>query len=446
MKGLQILASGAVAVLAKEAIPHRVVDYGLAKIQELLGVVSSPPIVTEAPTRTLENLGIDYYDMAAQLWPFSTPCVYNVNETRNFCVYSNPDFANGRGISVLTSPDRAVGIAQSRALADPSVFANMRDLNAPDSPRWRVEAIPGKDYGLVATRNLEIGEHIMSTTASLMIDYNVFYELLEEDVHAMQVEAVNYFPPKHRSLFMNLSTHDEVDGIEERVDKIILTNSFDIADTDVLPEELQQDNNFYTVFPDISRLNHDCRPNADYYFDPESMTQHIHVVRPIAAGEEITISYINTYQTREERLARLDLSWHFSCSCSLCTLDDHQAAASDARLRQITEIRSQLSDWEPSSPATPAMAELLISLYEQERLWLTIYEAYAFAAIEYNGAGEPWLATKYARLAIKHGLAASGPGDYDVNEMKALAKDPWAHWSWMTRTRRRMNWVSNVDE
>jgi SET domain-containing protein len=39
-------------------------------------------------------------------------------------------------------------------------------------------------------------------------------------------------------------------------------------------------------------MNHDCRPNADYYFDPETLAQHIHAIRPIAAGEEITISYI----------------------------------------------------------------------------------------------------------------------------------------------------------
>lgn len=40
------------------------------------------------------------------------------------------------------------------------------------------------------------------------------------------------------------------------------------------------------------RINHDCRPNADYYFDPESLTQYVHALRPIVEGEEITITYI----------------------------------------------------------------------------------------------------------------------------------------------------------
>lgn len=113
------------------------------------------------------------------------------------------------------------------------------------------------------------------------------------------------------------------------------------------------------------------------------------------------------------------------------------------------------------------MGELMVSLYEQERLWSSMYEAYTYAALEYNGAGEPWMASKCklfsslslssnqsvanmrksidARLAIQHGLAAGGPRDSDVLAMSDLVRDPWAHWSWMLRTKRRMNWRSNVE-
>lgn len=147
----------------------------------------------------------------------------------------------------------------------------------------------------------------------------------------------------------------------------------------------------------------------------------------------------------ELRLAHLNESWHFPCSCSACTQNKQMTDASDSRVHQIQEIRKQLRNWD-NSPATPALAELLISLYQQERLWTMIYEAYTYAAIEYNGDGSPWLATKYARLAIQHGLATAGPQDSDVNEMIALARNPWEHWSWMLRTRMRMNWDSHVSE
>lgn len=132
--------------------------------------------------------------------------------------------------------------------------------------------------------------------------------------------------------------------------------------------------------------------------------------------------------------------WGFKCGCSLCKQRSEQAAASDERIRQIKRIRRQLENYEASSSATPQMADLMVSLYEQERLSGSIYEAYTFAAIEWNGAGEPWQAVRYARLAIEAGLASAGPKDRDVKEMIRLADNPWAHWSWMLRTSKRLSW------
>jgi len=87
------------------------------------------------------------------------------------------------------------------------------------------------------------------------------------------------------------------------------------------------------------------------------------------------------------------------------------------------------------------MAELLISLYEQERLTALLNEAYSSAAMEYNGVGEPWLATKYARLALEYSIALLNENDTNIEEMRKIATDPWEHWSWMMRTRKRMNWA-----
>jgi SET domain-containing protein len=42
----------------------------------------------------------------------------------------------------------------------------------------------------------------------------------------------------------------------------------------------------------VSRMNHDCRPNAHYYWDPDTFTQNVFATRDILAGEEITITYV----------------------------------------------------------------------------------------------------------------------------------------------------------
>lgn len=39
-------------------------------------------------------------------------------------------------------------------------------------------------------------------------------------------------------------------------------------------------------------MNHDCRPNVDYRFDPKTLTQRTAAIRDIAEGEELTLSYI----------------------------------------------------------------------------------------------------------------------------------------------------------
>lgn len=191
---------------------------------------------------------------AARLWPISTPCARN--GTREYCVYSNPGFASGRGISIITSASRAASIAKSAAFSSSSSTADDEDspLNdAAANPPWRVDDVPGKGKGLTATRNLELGDHIMSTTASVMIDYNVFYDVtLTEELQDLQVAAVGALPEDHRDgVFMGLSTHDGAADHAERVSKIILTNSFDIQISGVVAKRHDEDEeNFYTVFPE----------------------------------------------------------------------------------------------------------------------------------------------------------------------------------------------------
>ncbi len=39
-------------------------------------------------------------------------------------------------------------------------------------------------------------------------------------------------------------------------------------------------------------MNHDCRANANYYFDLESLSQKVYAVKDIFPGEELTVGYI----------------------------------------------------------------------------------------------------------------------------------------------------------
>ncbi|KAK3322402.1 hypothetical protein B0H66DRAFT_554243 [Apodospora peruviana] len=389
--------------------------------------------------------GTCHNDSPAHIWTHSTPCFKSSKSDNQYCVFTDHTFAEGRGTSFVTTAGRAGYLATYPAFSEPEIIKGInQDLVRTIPAVYDMKEFPGKGMGLEAKVDIRRGDLIMANTVSLMIDYRVFDELANDEWMQLQAFAVDYLPAQHRSAILNLSTHDGGNlSHVQRVNKITSTNAFDIdPDTD----DVEQDNGFFVVFPEIARMNHDCRANADYYFDHETLTQYIHAIRPIKAGDEITLSYINPRMERDARMQKLQRIWGFGCVCHLCTRKLARAEASDLRIRLINELLPELQNHNADSRATPEMAELLISLHEQEELWGMMYEVYMYAAQEYNGAGDPWTAIKYAQLAVEWGNTAVGPKESSINDMRALADDPWSHWSWMLRTKRRNGWEKRTKD
>ncbi|KAK4661630.1 uncharacterized protein QC763_706210 [Podospora pseudopauciseta] len=372
-------------------------------------------------------------------WTHTTPCFTSPQPDTSICVFTDNNFANGRGASFITTPRRAEYLATTPAFVDQDLVKNInQDLHRTAPSKYEKHQIPGKGMGLIAKVHIHRGDLIMANTPSLMIDYRAFEDLPKEEYRQLQAAAVDQLPDLHREHIMALSTHDGIERTHiERIDKICSTNAFDI---DPDSDDETQDHGFYVVFPEIARMNHDCRPNADYYFDHETLTQYIHAIRDISPGEELTLSYINPIMKKRARNKKLNRIWGFQCACPLCTKEQAQVEASDVRIHQIKELVGEFSDWSSDSRATPQLAELVLSLYEQEKLWGSMYEAYTWLALEYNAVGEPWTAVKWANRAVEWGIPVVGPKDGDMEQMRRLIKDPWAHWSWLKRVKVRGGW------
>lgn len=181
-------------------------------------------------------------------------------------------------------------------------------------------------------------------------------------------------------------------------------------------------------------MNHDCRPNVAYYFDSQTLTHQAHAVRTINPGEELTITYINPSQTRFERQDKLHRHWGFRCTCPFCLQPRSLIDASDLRITLIERLFKELSDYSPvTGRGTPQMAELLVSLHEQERMDAPIANAYTLAAREWSGIGDVYNALKHAHLAVEAGLLYEGPHAEDVRDMEQLLENPSGHWTWMLR-------------
>ncbi|KAI0106205.1 hypothetical protein GGR51DRAFT_518226 [Nemania sp. FL0031] len=360
----------------------------------------------EVQSRERSRQRDDTSDQERNIWSTSPDCF------GEYCVYTNDGF--GRGISLITTAQNHDRIKQIQL---PPM------LSRPDNEKARIVEIPGKGRGLIATRAIRRGERIMAARPALLVHREAFMELPLEDIYSLMDMAVNSLPkPRKESYLAQAGT---MGG--HKITDILFTNSFQVALGD-------QDGFHYGNFPDVSILNHDCRPNLAFFVD-KNLTHYTHAVRDIKLGEELTISYLDGLQVRSARQERTRSSLGFSCGCSHCSLPKEESEASDNRLLTISQLEKGLSDFNGKAPSL-TMIEEYVALYRKERLEYKMAEAYTFAALNYNLIGKAGMAKKYARLSVDATLLESGHDAADVAQMKILADSPKSHWSWNMRPHR----------
>jgi hypothetical protein len=153
-------------------------------------------------------------------WTKPIKCIPKENSTNTYCVYSNGEFANGRGISFFTTPSIA-----DRVITLPA-FANTKKrlydkVNKFDDPPWEVKVIPGRGKGLFATRTLHRGDQIVADTPigvyladALVPDHKLGYIYLHT--------AFMHLPKPSQQLFLGTMAASDGDPIMERIN----TNAF----------------------------------------------------------------------------------------------------------------------------------------------------------------------------------------------------------------------------
>jgi hypothetical protein len=351
-------------------------------------------------------------------WTFWPECFSNEDTAEPYCVFSDQNFASGRGIFIITTQTLAYAMLEKDAFKRAETLSRTNHF---ENPHFVQHDFPGKGRGLVANKTLQRGDQIFASTPILITDPDI-YNLADSERLALLHRGVSTLPSNSQARFWELMgrTDGELDDIDDR----ITTNNFEVTIDGISQSAL---------FPEIAMLNHDCRPNAAYFFDEKTMTHFVHAIRPIQPGEEITITYVNNEFERNTRVRRLEKHWGFTCACSSCTAHPNIVQESDSRLQQIVALQETLNDWTASSSATPAIAELLVSLYKQERLDASLATAHQHAAEVYSSFGMKWEAARYARLSVEMSLLDKGFNDRDVRDMQKMAREPEMTWSWKKR-------------
>lgn len=330
------------------------------------------------------------------------------------CVYTNASFSNGRGISIFTTPKIAGEFAYLPAFQDSEILRT-KGVNI-DSGSWYTKELAGKGVGMVAKKSLKFKDRVTAYTPALLAHH-------EGDLSTMEREkyfrvAVYQLPDATRDMYLKLAT---VYGDPRvRVQDIVKANTFQLQ---------LGGQNHLAVFPETSRLNHACAPNAQYYLDPSLLTHIVQATRPIAPGEEITISYTSPLDHTSQRQQHLQAGFHFTCSCQRCV----DASSTDAKLSEIQAMQNTLNDWSQTSKGTPKLAEKLLQLYRKEGLEGFLDMPYGFASLAYNAVGDYKKAEKYASLAKEIILIKDGLWSPNIQIWDDVLKDSKAHWSYRRR-------------
>jgi hypothetical protein len=250
---------------------------------------------------------------------------------------------------------------------------------------YALQDVPGKGKGLVATEMIPSGTRILCEKPILWVPHKgLDSEELERVVFCM-IQALD---STQLDIVLSLRNVHEFNSVSERYAGIIRTNTLPIG----------ADGLDAGIFEHACRINHSCNNNAQKSWN-ENLERHtVHALRDIQQGEEITIFYLRTLESRTRRQADLKAKFLFTCSCSLCALGREESRESDVRLEAILRLESLISQGGLEATLTSPL-QMLRYLDQQVQLY------------EQHGPGDAGLARAFfdaAQMVITHGDLARG--------------------------------------
>ncbi|KAH7367782.1 hypothetical protein B0T11DRAFT_213042, partial [Plectosphaerella cucumerina] len=279
-----------------------------------------------------------------------------------------------------------------------------------EPPLFSVQDTPGKGRGLVAARDIPLGTRILAEKPLLMSGMpNV--ALFERDL----IRQVNALSSVERAQFLAL--HDNFPD-EIGYSGIFKTNGIPCG----------EDSNIGAVYPTISLINHSCLPNTFYCWNFTTEKETVHAIRPIGAGEEITITYTAadlSFSTRQEYFKS---SFGFDCKCPLCDLPEEAIKASDdarAKLKILDELAIRMAKISPDR-AFRFCYDLYVELHKEFKGYPggLLSKVYYDAFLLTHADGDAVRAKIFAERTHTMRFICEGTDSKDMMEMVEYVEDP----------------------
>lgn len=145
-----------------------------------------------------------------------------------FCVFTDANFAGGRGISLIGTPDSVELISRNR-IFHPHLDPDLTEPQSLTQP-FEVRALPGRGFGLLANTTLQLGDRVLEHTPVIAVQSSAQDLLSQSDVWELFGKGVDQLPSATRDMLLALQGHDEGDEVYSR----FTTNAFELFDYDAL--------------------------------------------------------------------------------------------------------------------------------------------------------------------------------------------------------------------
>ncbi|KAJ6593646.1 hypothetical protein B0H19DRAFT_1091392 [Mycena capillaripes] len=261
----------------------------------------------------------------------------------------------------------------------------------PDPP-FILEQSSNKGIKMVARRPIALGELIVLERPLVVSRTDVAIAEDQSQNGDFYRSALSGLSPATRSRIMSL--RNSFGPEQEPILGTLLTNYQGPITIPDAPET-----EYSGLFPILCRANHDCSPNANFFFNPRSFTGQFHAVRAIAKDEEITVLYSELAAPREQRRADLQEHYKFFCECATCSLPPALAEQSDARRRAIADLIPMMHAGIYADDLSMARVEELLDWATEEGLYALYAEILVYGFGFAMKVGSPDIARKWSQMA-----------------------------------------------
>ncbi|KAI8455384.1 hypothetical protein BY996DRAFT_4580891 [Phakopsora pachyrhizi] len=272
------------------------------------------------------------------------PLTNNLDD-EEYCFFLNPHINQGDGLVIFTRPS----VMNQSLEYQFNLASDTRTTSA-----VQLISMPEKGgIGALASRSLLTGERVTQGRAVAIVSAEpVVYQ--SGNLPAIRKIAVDLLPlhSRRKVALMIGSGETEAEWISNAFD----VNSFSIKLGD-------GHSHFALISGEPTRLNHACRPNTQFYMNTETLEVFMHALKPIKAGEELTISYHRMDAIFKDRQTDLKDTYNFDCQCSYCSMSKEKIEESDNRIRRIYELRDGLLS--KTIQISKSIENELIDLYEK---------------------------------------------------------------------------------